>query len=593
VGYDCLVNKWDNNGQREWLFRPGAGGGDWEFRLFDESVDVTRGRYTGTVLTTAQWYHIVGTYNGDETDPNAGIDIYVNGVVSDTTNIDTVGTYTAMENSTGKLFFGAIEDTSLVPYRLFDGKIDDVRIYNRELSQAEVTQLYDSYNPGIAISSLQKGLVGHWKMNGTSEDSTPNSNDGAVTGASLTTDRKSQANKAYSFNGTTDYMLVSDDSAIQNIFDGGGTVSMWISADSDGELDTGRIFDNAVSYLNTQNESGGAVKLRFIRGFSTTAGIWVTDNAVVSIGSWTHVVMTYDNGNVANNPTIYVNGVSVAATETQTPIGTRNTSVGNNLYIGSETTVAACFDGKIDDFRFYNRVLSQTEITSLYDSYNPGIAISSLQKGLIGYWELDGTVEDATPYSNDGTNTGADITSDRKGQSSKSYDFVSASTDNVTLGTTLLDDRTDGTVSMWLKPATNGVTDATKPYWNTTILNKGLVYAAIQQMSDNKIRIYYYGTPTAWSYFDSVSSVTVGSWNHIAYTWISGDSKLYINGVEDATSALSWTHAAASGAGTTLTLGGTAIEGADYFFNGTIDDLRIYDRVLSATEITRLYQSYF
>lgn len=55
--------------------------------------------------------------------------------------------------------------------------------------------------------NLQKGLVGWWKFDGNAKDSTPNSNHGTVTGATLTTDRKGQTNKAYSFNGSTDYVI--------------------------------------------------------------------------------------------------------------------------------------------------------------------------------------------------------------------------------------------------------------------------------------------------------------------------------------------------------------------------------------------------
>ena len=59
-----------------------------------------------------------------------------------------------------------------------------------------------------STSSSQKGLVGWWKFDGNAKDSSPYGDNGAVTGATLTTDRKGQADKAYSFNGSTNYVTV-------------------------------------------------------------------------------------------------------------------------------------------------------------------------------------------------------------------------------------------------------------------------------------------------------------------------------------------------------------------------------------------------
>jgi len=62
---------------------------------------------------------------------------------------------------------------------------------------------------GSANVNLNKGLVGHWELDGNAKDATPNSNHGTVTEASLTTDRNGQANKAYLFDGVNDLITVS------------------------------------------------------------------------------------------------------------------------------------------------------------------------------------------------------------------------------------------------------------------------------------------------------------------------------------------------------------------------------------------------
>jgi hypothetical protein len=74
--------------------------------------------------------------------------------------------------------------------------------------------------------SGQKGLVGWWKMDGNAKDSSSGNNHGTVVGGTLTTDRKGQANSAYSFNGTTDRISVSS-SAVLNPT-GAVTVEFWV-----------------------------------------------------------------------------------------------------------------------------------------------------------------------------------------------------------------------------------------------------------------------------------------------------------------------------------------------------------------------------
>jgi len=76
--------------------------------------------------------------------------------------------------------------------------------------------------------NLQKGLVGHWTFSGNAKDSTPNGNNGTVTGAALTADRKGGTNKAYNFNGTTDHITVSDSAVLKPT--GAVTVEFWVKS---------------------------------------------------------------------------------------------------------------------------------------------------------------------------------------------------------------------------------------------------------------------------------------------------------------------------------------------------------------------------
>ena len=87
---------------------------------------------TGVSPTDNQWHHLVGTADGSRTR------IYVDGVLVDEDVFTSNGI-----NSTQTLAIGQDNGVNGGSY-FFNGKIDDVRIYNRALSAAEVGQLHAS-----------------------------------------------------------------------------------------------------------------------------------------------------------------------------------------------------------------------------------------------------------------------------------------------------------------------------------------------------------------------------------------------------------------------------------------------------------------
>ena len=70
------------------------------------------------------------------------------------------------------------------------------------------------------------GLVGWWPFTGNANDESGNGNNGTVNGATLTSDRFGNAGKAYSFNGTSNYVDVNN--TIGNFQTNDFTISCWI-----------------------------------------------------------------------------------------------------------------------------------------------------------------------------------------------------------------------------------------------------------------------------------------------------------------------------------------------------------------------------
>ncbi len=207
--------------------------------------------------------------------------------------------------------------------------------------------------------------------------------------------------------------------------------------------------------------------------------------------------------------------------------------------------------------------------------------------GLVAEYEMDenegGTIYDTSGQGNHGIISGALWVLGLVGWA-LGFD---GNNDIVNLGTSLLNNPDAGTVCLWLFPTANGQSGA-KPYWNTTILNKGWCYEALQQLSDNKIRIYFYDG-IGWSWLDSVTSLTLNQWNCVIYAWDASGSTIYIAGLPDVESVIkTWADYHAGHFNQPLHLGGYTVESLPYYYEGPIDKVRFYTRRFNDNEAAQL-----
>ena len=178
--------------------------------------------------------------------------------------------------------------------------------------------------------------------------------------------------KSLLWDGADSIINCSSDLRIANIFDGGGTVSAWIKPKSDGEDNLGMIYTKiSGSSLYVREEAEGAVKLSVYVYFDSTDGYWTTDKRIVTLGEWAHIAVSYNSGNVDNNPIIFVNGVAYTIgdglKEDSKPDGTRVSDCDATLWLGAYLGNDYIFDGNITDIRLYNRILSGIEIARIYN----------------------------------------------------------------------------------------------------------------------------------------------------------------------------------------------------------------------------------
>jgi hypothetical protein len=195
---------------------------------------------------------------------------------------------------------------------------------------------------------------------------------------------------------------------ITNIFDGGGTIELWVSPNGVGGGGNGRAIGKAQWSLACQDELSNACRIRFQQNFDGGAdGSWRTNDRVLAFGAANHVAIVYDNSSAANNPIFYVNEVPVAFTETITPIGTRRPDGANDLVMLNRGTPGLAWDGWIDDVRLWDDVRTASEL-----SVNKFLTLTGSESGLVGYWPMSEgtgtTTADATANGNDGTISGVE-----------------------------------------------------------------------------------------------------------------------------------------------------------------------------------------
>jgi hypothetical protein len=208
-------------------------------------------------------------------------------------------------------------------------------------------------------TDIVSGLVAYYPFSGNANDESGNGNHGIVNGVTLTTDQFGNENKAYSFNGNSNYITI----PYSPVFDlpNSFTISVWLNTT---DVDLGqRIIDRSTGgtsddwLVDLSPNPTDLKKIRCLAGGVTT-NLPYSNPSVIQNNTWYLVTITYDMQNIK----FYINGIidKVIPLNSSTPISN------NFVRIGASTSGGAgFFSGKIDDIRIYNRALSQAEITYL------------------------------------------------------------------------------------------------------------------------------------------------------------------------------------------------------------------------------------
>tara|TARA_R110001592_G_scaffold9847_2_gene51769 strand:+ start:1518 stop:4862 length:3345 start_codon:yes stop_codon:yes gene_type:complete len=406
--------------------------------------------------------------------------------------------------------------------------------------------------------------------------------------------------------GTDSDITCGSDTSIDDLFDGGGTFSAWILPFSDGASNFGRIVDKGHWFFYLSSESGGNTYLNLYSANATTGTHSTSTSRDIKIGAWTHVVVSYNASTPSTPAVLYVNGVSVAVTETTEGAGARTSDAPQTLTIGNTQAGDRTFNGCITEASFWEEALTAAEVLELY---NEGKALDATTHSqadeLKAYWRNNGlsTWTDLSTNTNNGTVNnitetllcpqGVDGSRDTQGFiMNKQRNTSLLNTDGVVYGQISDGDSFDFgttafTIQAWVKPRSLAANDR--------IITKGTDGNGDFMISvggDNtSLRVYAKDSgAAAIDSTNDFSNLTLDTWQFITVVVDTPNDRILFYKDDGSVETKSGTFGGNFNNDNPITIA-TNSSLATTRFNGQIDGLLIYNKALNATEKTRNYKA--
>jgi hypothetical protein len=509
-----------------------------------------------TGVNDGQWHHVVGVYDGSTAK------VYIDG------NLDvTVAATGAIATNNHPVELGRNAEQA---GREWYGSLYDARVYNRALTAADVAALY----------SVDQ-VVGEWPLDdgagSTVADLSPNGNDGTALNGPIWVTR-CDGRSVLSLDGVNDYVSIPADAALD--VSGDATLSGWFCL-----YDT---FDNTATNSvviaekfnhNDENLHVALVGVNYTNGSPPTGSLvfklngataayrytW-TNQTTWQAGVWYHFAITIDADTPANNR-VLVNGIDDT-------MGSTGTSAFNDLSFSAPINIGgkisenipgeSYLHAEIADFKLYNYQLLPEDIAYLF--------------GLVGHWKLDETTGmtavDSSLLANNATYQGSP-TLGVAGAVDSAVQFDGA---NYAITNQTFNPPSIGTVAFWMQRA--GAPAARERFFGV-----GGDWE-IWQDPDGVIRCDLGGDGNVGGFFSVTSMVTPSQWYHIAATFdaVADTYEIFINGVSDKSGSMALSPQASAQLSIAARTG-LSVER----FQGILDDLRIYNRILCPSDIQQLY----
>jgi len=480
----------------------------------------------GAQGTAGSWYHVVCTYDSVASQ----IKIYVNGSQKSSGPLTGLMDWDPVPMN---IMIGAYNDDN--ESYVFEGEIDDVGMWNRALTPAEVAGLYDGGElPSPILTSIP------------------------VSGATLI-----PLDQVLSWELIKEMDLIGYD--------------VWFGTDAN-EISPNYDFTKVLSL--TTDTSYAPTGLEF-----NTAYYWQVDvHEANDVGTIFHEGWLWNFTTAPPWPVITSDPLSQAVpagVSAQLSVGGVNMEVfewyklgdPNVLLvsdgvkiIGAETDTLTITDFQLADEGRYYCVVKNDEGSDTSNAAQLAVA------RLVGYWPMDGNLLDASGLGNDGTPVGDPtyvtgiIGSDALNLDGNDYVVIDGVADNIPTN--------DITMSGWVK-----TTDKWADWLSCNTADYGNV--AMLDITDGYTNLYE-GASEAWS----TTMVSDGQWHLLTYTRIGSVGSTYVDGTLEATHTADFILSSDNRWSIGQEWDGA---GPSDFLTGDVDDVRIYNYGLDHLDIADLY----
>ena len=319
-------------------------------------------------------------------------------------------------------------------------------------------------------------------------------------------------------------------------------------------------YNNSGTYQLLGNRSRGA-------SGTDTATYAVT----LATNTWYHIVVTYS----ANTLKVYLNSSFVSSVSST---GTGSVGEATALYLGAWNVggITQYINGNIDDFSIFTSALTADQVKELYE----GRYIGELPKdtGCQGLWHFNGNITDFSGNNYHLTNTS---TTDIAGKFGNGRDFESSSSTYLDVTAANCNITTTQTWSLWLKLESFSADQFPIGIRNSGGgNNRGLNLIN----SSQKMRFDFDGLTGGSVTHDT--TLSTGTWYHIVAIYDSTvpEIRLWLNGVKK-TGSVSGSMSAITGK---FVIGRNG-DMNQYYFDGIMDEVGVYNRAWSDKEVKNYY----
>jgi glycerophosphoryl diester phosphodiesterase len=340
------------------------------FKVKDNDIDVERPGIPESLLSTGNWIHVVGVYNGDEAM------IYLNGELVDY-HINVF-----LDN----LLTGQVPQLGQNGGFYYDGSIDELKIYDRALSRDEVRSIYQGHFllcTEQASETVELSTLGLSNIADTTVcDSTQ-----------LTYQIGAIPRITYEYDGVADYVNVN--SVIPHLAGGSHSFFGWFKT-------TNPTSDERIFAINGNPSSNSNISLFGIYNglVDVYNGSYYSGTTLVNDGNW-HF-LGYSWNQATQQLQLWVDGVLDGNFTTDLTVATTDRGSLGQEFDG--LSISNQYNGSMAEITIWNDVLSGPQVSQLM--LNPVTSSNPQYLNLVGYyntisgceWEL----KDRSSYNNNG-----------------------------------------------------------------------------------------------------------------------------------------------------------------------------------------------